>query len=335
MKAQSPGFRERGAALLFAMLLVVAMLSLLAWNQQYFDFAWQLGQSRESRQQARQYALGAEALAVVTLRRQAQQDTTHLQQLWASDDSRYPIEQGEIRGHIVDQQNCFNINGLIYGRQLNAAGVASIERTLVMQQFLSLLSLSQTLVEGADEVLERSLDWIDKDIQLAGAKGAESVNYQRYRVPFYAADAPFADLSEMLLWQLPEAERLSASSLLCARPSTAVPSLNINTLAHQDAVHLAALFFGQLSIEQAEDFIRQRPAKGYLEQGEFLPQLFQQVALSEAQKALLQQQLLVRSYWFEIVMQVNYQGNREYLRSYAWVPRPGKAKIYRRLYGEY
>ncbi|MGB1237270.1 MAG: type II secretion system minor pseudopilin GspK [Pseudomonadales bacterium] len=327
------GTGQRGAALIFAMLLVSAMATLLVFNQQFFSFSWQLYQGAQSKQQAREFAHGAEALAIVALRRQAEQDTTHLKQWWASADNTYPIEGGQVSGRVRDAQNCFNLNGLTYGREMSAAGVASVQRTLVMQQFLSVLSLSNTLVADADKVLERTLDWIDQDIQLAGAQGAESADYQLYAKPFYTPDSAFGDLSEMLLWQLPAVQRVMDSALFCTRPSRALPSVNVNTLQEAQAVQLAGLFFGQLSVASAREFIRNRPANGYAAQQDFLPSLLAQASLSDAQRALLQQQLLLRSYWFEVDVDVVLEGRREFLRSYVQVPREGPAKVYRRIYG--
>lgn len=339
MSTTSKYFRQRGAALLFALLLVMTMLSLLALNQQLFDIQWKLGTSWENQRQMREYGLGAEGLALIALRRQAEDETTNLKQLWATANSSYPIEGGKVTGRIKDYQNCFNINGLIYGRNASAAGVASASRTLVMQQFLTLLSLSNTVVGGASQILERALDWVDRDIQLAGANGAESANYLRHKAPFYTPDASFGDLSEMQLWQVPQVQRLIDSGLFCARPSVEIPSINVNTLHEKDAVQLAALFFGQLSVEQAAEFIRQRPKNGYREKTQFVAKLMGQAALSDTQKALIEQQLLLRSYWFEVEVEVEVKdelGQRfEFMKSYIWVPRKGAAKVYRRLYGEY
>ena len=104
---------ERGAALVFV-LLIVATLSIIAVqiNEQLRFNVKRLDNQRQNNQ-AYWYALGGEQLAQRLLKQVADDSRTSLAQAWATEDAVFPIDDGLLQGRIVDAQACFNLNNLL------------------------------------------------------------------------------------------------------------------------------------------------------------------------------------------------------------------------------
>ncbi|MDX7379662.1 type II secretion system protein GspK, partial [Enterobacter hormaechei] len=87
--------------------------------------------------------------------------------------------------------------------------------------------------------------------------------YLARSVPFYAANQPLADISEMRVVQGMDAGLYQKlKPLVCALPMTR-QQININTLDVTQSVILEALFDPWLSPVQARALLQQRPAKGW------------------------------------------------------------------------
>lgn len=208
--------RTRGVVLL-SMLLVMALLSALAW-QLMGRHSLVIAQARFtfSGDQALEYALGAEAFARQILyeewsRNGPGKDT--LQEVWARPTAPFEVDDGFLELQVRDMHSCFNLNSL--------AGQA-------WQQNLERL---KTLMRnrGVPEALADAWkDWVDADIDIHGF-GAEDGEYLGEEIPYRTANAPAAHASELRLVRGIEAEHLEAlQDVLCVLPTTEL-EINVNT----------------------------------------------------------------------------------------------------------
>lgn len=140
-----------------------------------------------------------------------------LDEAWATP-VQFPVDQGGIRGQIVDQQGRINLN--------NLASTSDPTQQATADQLLWLMVNVLDIKNGA-ELVPAIRDWIDaNDMPLPG--GAEDSTYLGLDPPYRAANRPMGAISELLQVQgmTPEAYRK-------LRPFvTALPQdtkINVNT----------------------------------------------------------------------------------------------------------
>jgi general secretion pathway protein K len=112
--------RQGGAALVVALLIFALAAALMVGIQRDFSLTMQRGSNQFTEQQGWAYLRGAEALAVVALRADAELDKQvetprdDLSELWAAEATPYPLEGGGwLLGQIEDLQGRFNLNLLV------------------------------------------------------------------------------------------------------------------------------------------------------------------------------------------------------------------------------
>jgi general secretion pathway protein K len=179
--------RQRGVALITAVLLV-ALATLLAVR---LAREGALDQRRTATtlmlEQARQYALGAEAWASETLREDAaRNEQDDFTEDWAQPVPRLPITGGTLSGQMEDMQGRFNLNSLV--RADGTADPAAIET------FERLLDRLQLDVKWA----RLFADWLDADTVPDFQRGAEDVVYLAQNPPYRAANGAVSSTSELL-----------------------------------------------------------------------------------------------------------------------------------------
>jgi len=183
--------KQQGVALITAM-MVVAIAALVAtnlvWEQQ---LQMRRSASLLAFEQGRMYALAAENLATTLVNedREEVSEVDHLSEYWAGDEygNQAPLEldQGSLRGSIIDLQGRFNINNLFRNGQADQ---------ISMSQFKRLLRVLELDESTADAVL----DWIDPDQDVCCARGAEDDLYTGKTPPYRAANRYLTSTSELL-----------------------------------------------------------------------------------------------------------------------------------------
>ncbi|MFT5576771.1 MAG: general secretion pathway protein K [Bermanella sp.] len=259
--------RERGAALIFV-LLIVATLSIIAVqiNEQLRFNIKRLDNQRQNAQ-AYWYALGGEQLALELLDQIGGEDRTHLGQAWASEDAIFPIEGGVLQGRITDATACFNLNNLLVVRK---PGEAPALETAYEQQFVAMLALYGFDRARALQLRDRVQDWIDEDLQPNGLYGAEDLDYGDRELAFQAANAFFVSTSELnLLMEFKNKEIDALNRVFCSLPKTGT-TINVNTLKDDQAPLLVALLASTISVEDAAQLLKQRPEGGWESVDQFL-----------------------------------------------------------------
>jgi general secretion pathway protein K len=183
--------RQRGVALIMAV-LIVALATMLAAS---VSFKGYLDQRRSGNafalDQGFEVALGGEAWAADSLRRDKQQSskTDDFTEEWATPIPPIPIDNGQFEGQMEDMQGRFNLNSLVTleGGQLKFDQPA-------IDRFERLLELLELETKWARIIA----DWIDSDIQPNFPDGAEDPTYTGLSPPYRTANMPLTRASELL-----------------------------------------------------------------------------------------------------------------------------------------
>lgn len=183
--------KQRGVALITAV-LIVALATILAVNVGFNGFMDQRrALTRYAMDQGFQVAVGAEAWAADTLRRDGSQSNKQddLTEEWATPIPPIPIEGGEVSGYLEDMQGRFNLNSLVVrqGNELRPDPLA-IRR---MERLLEILEL-ETKWAGL------IADWIDSDGEASFPDGAEDNVYTGKTPAYRTAEMPITRASELL-----------------------------------------------------------------------------------------------------------------------------------------
>ena len=105
-----------------------------------------------------------------------------------------PLPQGQIAvTWLRDAQACFNLNAL--------AQPTTASRPLAVQQLIALISRLDVPAYRAELIAESLWEFIDEDRSVQTRLGREDSEYLARSVPFYAANQPLADISEMRVVQ--------------------------------------------------------------------------------------------------------------------------------------
>ncbi|EOK3068557.1 type II secretion system minor pseudopilin GspK [Escherichia coli] len=256
---------KRGMALVVVLVLLAVMMLVtitLSGRMQQ-----QLGRTRSQQeyQQALWYSASAESLALSALSLSLKNEKrVHLEQPWASGPRFFPLPQGQIAVTLRDAQACFNLNAL--------AQPTTASRPLAVQQLIALITRLDVPAYRAELIAESLWEFIDEDRSVQTRLGREDSEYLARSVPFYAANQPLADISEMRVVQGMDAGLYQKlKPLVCALPMTR-QQININTLDVTQSVILEALFDPWLSPVQARALLQQRPEKGWEDVDQFLAQ---------------------------------------------------------------
>jgi general secretion pathway protein K len=188
----------------------------------------------------------------------------HLGEPWALQMPAMPIENGELTGHIHDQQGLFNLNNLAPDGKISAAQLAHFKR------LLALLDLPDALADAL-------ADWIDVDSEPHPQHGAEDEYYGMLNPSYLTANRPLTDVAE-----LARIRGFNRDIRARLRPFvTALPSfttVNVNTAPPEV---LAAIVEG-LGIGNARILTLQRARVHFRDHADFLNRLPQGVAVEES-----------------------------------------------------
>ena len=214
MRTSFPG-ATRGAAIVLAMLLAALAAAVAATV-----FVEQQRWSRTAEHRRDQVQAQALAVAGVQWGRQILYDDTqrstidHLREPWAMALPAIPLDNGEVRGAIVDAQARFNVNALG-----ESGARADIERARIARLFAQR--------GGPAGAIAAIADWIDRD-GIVREGGAEDAYYAARRAPGLAANAQVLRVAE-----LAEVRGVAPSALAAVAPFlTALPAgtpVNVNT----------------------------------------------------------------------------------------------------------
>lgn len=252
---------ERGAALLSALLIVslmaVAALALLDTVR----FSVRTSINLSDREQARQYALGAETLAKASIRemRKAGDERYPVLDEWTREPVVFPIDGGRITIRVRDGANCFNLNALAETATSDEATSSKDAR----KRFSGLLQAIEVPPAEADALSASVTDWVDSD-QRPGFGGAEDGFYGALETPYRTPGELMVDRSELHLVRGFTPELVEAlDPLICVHGQADTLPLNINTLTPREAPLLQTYLGKDFDLFEAAQLIAERPMGGY------------------------------------------------------------------------
>lgn len=179
---------QQGAALVTA-LLVVALITItvtaMTAKQQR---SIQLSSNRQAQLQLKNLSSAGEKFAMAVLRRDHKESERNgsdsTDDFWAESLPPVPVDGATIEGCVVDLQGKFNLNNL--GDDEDGLEFQTLQRLLT----------ALTIESSKAEAIK---DWIDADIDVTGANGAEDDFYTGQTPAYRAANGPMVSPSELLL----------------------------------------------------------------------------------------------------------------------------------------
>ncbi|MGB7755642.1 MAG: type II secretion system minor pseudopilin GspK [Salinisphaera sp.] len=184
----SPRTRQRGVALLTAMLIVALAAIISAAMISRMTLAMHRSGNIWNAEQAWWYGVGIENWLGTKLREDAQHSKIDsLEELWAKPVDHLPIDGGSMSGRIVDLQGRFNLNNLVLGQP----DVSAAEFARLIQ------AVSDTDSVTAQTIAQSAQDWIDSDINPGRPYGAEDDYYLGQSPAYRTGNTLMASPSEL------------------------------------------------------------------------------------------------------------------------------------------
>lgn len=203
--------RQRGAALIIAMLVFALATALVVAMKGDFERYFQRSANILLDEQAQAYLRGAEDLAAMVLIRDYDEDKAEgfarddRSETWNTDPPKekpppYALDDiGWMRGSLTDLQGRFNLNALAASAP-GGEGAAPVRFTAAQEQFIRLLqALGEPEVTEQEAIMitESVKDWLDADAN-PSADGAEDEAYSSRTPAHRAGNRSMASVSELL-----------------------------------------------------------------------------------------------------------------------------------------
>ena len=298
------GLRSSRGAALVIVLFIVALAAILAVEMSAnLMVQVQKSTNLQGHQQAKWYAYGAEELAIKALIKSKRDDPdkTTLDQIWAQQgDIPYPVDNGTLSGKITDLQACLNLNAIAVEPDLNSANKTNPAHRAL---FALLENIEDLPAQESEETMADSVfDWLDEN-SITYRSGAEEGEYLSRQFPYMTANSLFASTSELRL--VKGFNPLVMEKVLpyvCVIPGSTLLSINVNTLAAEQALILSTLI-DELSVSGAEAVIAARPDAGFESKAAF----FEQVQQQGGQNVKAVEKLFsINSEYFKLQTQANF-----------------------------
>ncbi|MEZ8101303.1 type II secretion system minor pseudopilin GspK [Vibrio bivalvicida] len=259
--------KQRGVALIIVLLLLAVMVSIAASMADRLFSQFKRATNQINYQQAYWYSVGAEALAKTGLEQSFKDsDTINLSQPWALEEQTYPLDYGTLKGRLVDQQACFNLNALS-----SVTSTAGSDKSPYLVEVLQNL-LEELEIENyqAETIAQSVWEYLDNNDSVNSTVGVEDSFYESMSPAYMAANSLMADSSELRAVNQVSGEVMEKMQpFVCAIPSADF-RLNVNTIQPEQAALLAALFQPALSVDQAKQMLENRPFDGWESVDDFL-----------------------------------------------------------------
>ena len=190
---RTPATAQRGVALITAILVVAIATIAAAAMAVSHQIAVHRSRTLQESEMGWWYIEGVEQWVMTILQRDAEtSDYDSLVEPWAQPVDYLPVDEGVLRGRVVDLQGRFNLNNLA------SADAEALTRYNGHFQRLYVLVGAGTDFEAA-AMASVIRDWIDADQEPTGFDGAEETEYLGFSPPPTARPiAPMVDVGELM-----------------------------------------------------------------------------------------------------------------------------------------
>lgn len=255
--------RNKGAALIVAM-LVVSLVVVFAGSMAFdYQFSMRRVSNQILMQQAYQYLLATEAFAGKALMQDLQDDSDndttvdHRGELWAEEGMVFSLENGAYTGRLLDLQGRFNLNSLKPPPLQEGQYPPTVPYTISQGIFMRLLQAVSDEDLSIDEqtaksITEAVVDWLDDDNNTRGFDCGEDDSYFRLddREAYRVANGPFYSVSELrLICNIPVQLYRRLQPLVTVWPVNGESAININTAS---APLLRSIFVPESQLESLQ-----------------------------------------------------------------------------------
>mgnify|MGYP005619921865 FL=1 len=252
--------KQRGVALLAAMILVLAVTMIL--SNIFYRHQIEVSQAMASlhSDQALLIALSGEGWAMELLAEDPTggqpNQSDHYGEIWAQALPLLPVEGGTLTGCISDLQSKINVNNFrFYGSQGQGskrslqADLNQLENMNIVKTWLNLLNLFEIPTSPARAAT--IIDWVDGDSAVTSSWGAEQPDYESFEPPRMVLNDEISDASELADiagYNVQEVQMLLPwiSALPVTGPQTSGPMvstpININTASSEVLLALGGSF---------------------------------------------------------------------------------------------
>ena len=252
--------KQRGVALLAAMILVLAVTMIL--SNIFYRHQIEVSQAMASlhSDQALLIALSGEGWAMELLAEDPTggqpNQSDHYGEIWAQALPLLPVEGGTLTGCISDLQSKINVNNFrFYGSQAQGskrslqADLNQLENMNIVKAWLNLLNLFEIPTSPARAAT--IIDWVDGDSAVTSSWGAEQPDYESFEPPRMVLNDEISDASELADiagYNVQEVQMLLPwiSALPVTGPQTSGPMvstpININTASSELLLALGGSF---------------------------------------------------------------------------------------------
>ncbi|KPU82846.1 general secretion pathway protein GspK [Psychromonas sp. PRT-SC03] len=285
--------RQKGMALIIVLMILAIMVLLASTMTQRLTLSLKRTQGLMLSQGGYWYAQATAELARMILEDDfSDSKRVSLDQNWATADSKFALENGNISGTIIDMRSCFNLNAI-------AAPDKGEKRATGVTQLQRLLEALDIDDYRAETISDSVRDWIDADNVSLAEQGAEDSFYEALSVAHLTSNVAMIDISELrAVRSVSKSIFAKISPYLCALPS-AQQKINVNTVRVDQAEILYALFPESLnlSIRDFEKLLSDRYKSGWKSVGEFFEEdMFHGLNIPSA----LKNELSVQSEFFQL-----------------------------------
>lgn len=236
-------FKQRGAAMVVAMLILSIVTVFAASIAFDYQFSIRRVSNQMLMQQAYQYLLATEAIAGKALLQDLQNDADDeltvdkKDELWAEEGMVFNVEGGAYTGTLTDLQGRFNLNSLkppvVTAGDFAPQVPYTIEQGIFIRLLQALGDDEFSLAEqDAIAITESIIDWLDEDAMPTGFGCGEDDAYYNIedRQAHRVANGPFYSVSELrLICNLPLELYYRLQDYVTVWPVSGKSSININT----------------------------------------------------------------------------------------------------------
>jgi len=234
---------------------------------------------------ANQFALGAEELARQVLYEDLEKDEEKvekgerevealdtLDEIWALKAPPLATDEGHVEIKIIDAYSKFNLNSLADAPERQGQVTAPQEGTdfrLSRSRFIRMLEVLKVEELGDATIKELSdaiFDWVDGDDQ-SRTFDTEDDGYLGLEDPYRTNNFRFGSIEELLLVRGMNPQIYARLKPYITLLPVQTFNVNLNTI---EPVLFASLFDSAMTLELAEEVLRQRGKEGWEEQGAFV-----------------------------------------------------------------
>jgi len=177
---------QQGVAIIMVMLIVALATTLAIYVSQQQSLWQRQVEAQFDHTQARRLGIAGIDWARAVLSDDASSNHIDYEtEMWTLRLPAMPVENGEVRGTIEDQQGLFNLNNLARN------GASSLSDIIIFQRLLKTLNLPIDLAPAL-------ADWIDTDSEVQSPGGAEDGYYLALPRPYRASNRLLIELGELI-----------------------------------------------------------------------------------------------------------------------------------------